>query len=149
MPSKMPFTIGNNWQRLPDFVLTMPKLFSVRAAQVAARFPEDEAPFPIKQHVEVLGFHFGARPHEHPFRLPVPHQVATGSYIAHQQCGLGPGCKLMTNISGTSKLLCLAHIVVPLTLTEPNNNRASPHLRQLLGLGHGSDLAFVVLLLGF
>ena len=43
--------------------------FWVRTAQVAARFPEDEAPFPIKRHVEVLGFHFGARPHEHPKRI--------------------------------------------------------------------------------
>ena len=144
--------------------------FWVRTARVAARFPEDEAPFPIKQHVEVLGFHLGARPHEHPkriarlakgkqmalkiFRLPVPQSLK--SQLAHtlltsnaawgqDVTNRGPFGEAHDQHLRNFKIAVFGpHSGSPDSDRAKQQGRASPHLRQLLDLGHGSDLAFVV-----
>ena len=144
--------------------------FWVRAARVAARFPEDEAPFPIKQPVEVLGFHLGARPHEHPkriarlakgkqmalkiFRLPVPQSLK--SQLAHtlltsnaawgqDVTNRGPFGEAHDQHLRNFKIAVFGpHSGSPDSDRAKQQGRASPHLRQLLDLGHGSDLAFVV-----
>ena len=144
--------------------------FWVRTARVAARFSEDEAPFPIKQHVEVLGFHLGARPHEHPksiarsakgkqmafkiFGLPVPqsfksqlaHTLLTSNAVWGQEVtNKGPFGEAHDQHLRNFKIAVFGpHSGSPDSDRAKQQGRASPHLRQLLDLGHGSDLAFVV-----
>ena len=141
-----------------------------RTSAAAANLKARLCVFPVKSEVEVLGYYLGANPEQHPKRLA---RVETGKKVArkiavlpipqHLKAQLAMSLLTSTAAWGQDitktqilraahdqhlknfKLAVLGVKETPHSDSQSNTqSRSSPHLRQLLVLGHGSDLIFAV-----
>ncbi|CAL1167402.1 unnamed protein product [Cladocopium goreaui] len=141
-----------------------------RTAAAAKYLREQHFEFPVKNEVEVLGYYLGANPEQHPKRLA---RVENGKTVARkiatvpipQTLKSQLAMSLLTSTAAwgqdvtKTQLLRAAqdqHLqnfkLAVFGIKNPSSsdsqskaqNRSSPHLRQILDLGHGSDLIFVV-----
>ena len=141
-----------------------------RTAAAAKYLREQHFEFPVKSEVEVLGYYLGANPEQHPKRLA---RVENGKTVARKIATL-PIPQTLKSQLAMSLLTSTAAWGQDVTKTQllraaqdqhlqnfklavfgiknPSSSdsqskaqsRSSPHLRQILDLGHGSDLIFVV-----
>ena len=96
----------------------------------------------VKKHVEVLGYYLGDKAHDHPncryLGLSRPDWPTVLSVVLR---------------AGAKKPPTRGHLLLPAPFkflffggrdTAKQQCRSSPHIRQILQPGHGSDLAFIV-----